>query len=83
MYSMGKFGERLKELRKNNDLTQKQLAGILHTNNSSICDWECGRSEPDLETVAKIAYFFEVSTDYLLGLEDESGGKTNPHFDFN
>ncbi|MBR2903212.1 MAG: helix-turn-helix transcriptional regulator [Clostridia bacterium] len=69
------FRERLRDLRKNADLTQKQLADILQTNNSSVCDWECGRSQPDLETLAVIACFFDVSTDYLLGLEDESGCK--------
>jgi len=71
------FSERLKDLRKIKNLTQKQLAEILRTTNSSICDWECGRSQPDFETLVCIAEFFEVSADYLLGLEDESGAKTN------
>lgn len=70
------FCERIKELRKIKNLTQKQLAEILKTNNSSICDWECGRSQPDLEMLVCIAEFFEISVDYLLGLEDESGAKT-------
>ncbi len=59
--------ERLKELRKSNGLSQKQLADIIGTTNSSICDWERGRTEPPLETVVKIADYFEVSCDYLLG----------------
>ena len=66
------FCERFKDLRKTKNLTQKQFAEILKTTNSSICDWECGRSQPDFETLV----FFEVSADYLLGLEDESGAKT-------
>ena len=57
------------------DLSQKRLADVLTTNNSSICDWERGRSQPDLETLAKIANYFDVTTDYLLGLEDETGAK--------
>lgn len=64
------FSERLKELRKSNGLSQKELAKILQTTNSSVCDWECGRTEPNLDTVLKIAQFFEVSTDYLFGLND-------------
>ncbi|MDE6104887.1 MAG: helix-turn-helix domain-containing protein [Clostridia bacterium] len=64
------FQERLRELRKLKNLSQKQLAEILKTNNSSICDWECGRSQPDLQTLAEIAEYFDVSADYLLGLED-------------
>ncbi len=70
------FCERLKELRKSMNLSQKQLADILQTNNSSICDWERGRSQPDLQTLAKLARFFDITADYLLGLEDETGAKT-------
>ncbi|MBR2988749.1 MAG: helix-turn-helix transcriptional regulator [Clostridia bacterium] len=69
------FCERLKYLRKCAELTQKQLAEIIKTNNSSVCDWECGRSEPDLKTLTIIASFFDVTTDYLLGLESEGGEK--------
>ena len=69
------FSERLREQRKLKNLSQKSLADILQTNNSSICDWECGRSQPDLDTLAKMVTFFAVSADYLLGLEDETGKK--------
>ncbi len=51
-------------------MTQKELAVLLQTNNSSICDWETGRSSPDIETLAKIAKRFEVPADYLLGLTE-------------
>lgn len=70
------FSTRLKELRKFRNLSQKELATVLNTNNSSICDWECGRAQPDLETIAKLSIIFDVSADYLLGLEDETGAKT-------
>ena len=72
----------MKEARKSMNLTQQQLATILQTNNSSICDWECGRSQPDLETLAKMACYFDITTDYLLGLEDEIGTKIKPYFNF-
>ena len=71
------FCERFKELRKTKNLSQKQLAEILRTTNSSICDLECGRSQPDFEALVRIAVYFGVSADYLLGLEDESGAKIN------
>ena len=61
---------RLKQLRTDRQLSQKQLALELKTTNSSVCDWECGRAEPDIETLIKIAKFFDVTVDYLLGLED-------------
>lgn len=72
------FGERLKEQRKARELSQKELAAILKTTNSSVCDWECGRSQPDLETLVKLSELFEVTVDYLLGLEDELGAKIKP-----
>ena len=71
------FCERFKELRKTKNLSQKQLAEILRTTNSSICDWECGRRQPDFEALVPLAVFMEVSADYLLVLEDESGAKIN------
>ena len=72
------FCNRIKELRKEFGLTQAELAKILETNNSSICDWERGRSQPDLTSLCKLACFFDVSADYLLGLEDEAGLKSKP-----
>ncbi len=67
---MKNYLTRLKTLRCEKQLSQKQLAAELKTTNSSVCDWECGRAEPDIETLIQIAKFFEVSVDYLLGLED-------------
>ena len=67
---MTTFRNRLKELRKDRKLTQKQLSIILNTTNSSICDWETGRAEPDLATLVLLCDYFEVSADYLLGRKD-------------
>lgn len=64
------FCERLKELRKEKNISQKQLADILKTNNSSVCDWERGRAQPDIPTILKIARYFNVTTDYLLGMTE-------------
>lgn len=64
------FGERLKELRSERNLSQKDLAKILRTTNSSICDWETDRAQPDMEMLVKLADYFEVTVDYLLGRTD-------------
>ncbi|MBQ8657812.1 MAG: helix-turn-helix transcriptional regulator [Clostridia bacterium] len=64
------FEQRLKELRKEKDFTQKQLAEVLQTTDDSIFSWEKGRSQPSIEMIRKICIFFGVSADYLLGLED-------------
>lgn len=64
------FGERLKELRTERNLSQKDLAKILGTTNSSICDWETDRAQPDMEMLVKLADYFKVTVDYLLGRTD-------------
>ena len=69
------FGEKLKELRKEKGLTQKELAQFLDSAQSAIVYWEKNQQEPNISTLKKIAIFFDVTTDYLLGLEDETGAK--------
>ena len=64
------FCNRLYELRREKKLTQKKLADLLCTNNSSICDWEKGRSEPSISQLCFLCKYFDVSADYLLGLKE-------------
>lgn len=67
---MGKFEERLKELRIESGKTQKQLAQELETTDDSIFSWEKGRSQPSIEMICALCRIFQVSADYLLGLVD-------------
>lgn len=64
------FSERLKELRKENNLTTTQLGKLLKVNNSTISRWENGSIIPSIEQLYNIAVYFKVSSDYLLGLKD-------------
>jgi len=64
------FAKILKDLRRREKLTQKQLADKLHIFQSNISDWESGISRPEYEHLIEIAKIFDVSTDYLLGLKD-------------
>ena len=64
------FAERIRNLRSEMDLTQWQLADVLETTQRKISYWELGKTEPDLLTLWKIADFFDVSIDYLLGRKD-------------
>lgn len=66
---MNKFAEMLKELRNEEGLTQQQLAEALKYNRYNVSDWEQGRVEPGYDVLIKIAKYFGVSTDYLLGVE--------------
>ena len=77
------FEKRLKELRTYKGITQKELAKIIATPDDSVFSWEKGRSQPSIEVIRKLCNYFEVSADYLLGLEDESGAKTYINNSFN
>lgn len=61
------FGEKLKSLRESKNLLQKELADVLNTTSQTISGWEISRTKPDYDTLVKIANYFNVSTDYLLG----------------
>ncbi len=64
---MKKFGEKLRVLRKQHNLTVRELAAILEMkSHSHIADMEKGRSKPSVELLIKIADYFEVTTDQLL-----------------
>ena len=64
------FGTRLKELRTEKHLSQQQLSQIFSVDRRTISNWENSLREPSLQTVVDIAKYFEVSADYLLGLEN-------------
>ena len=64
-----KIGEIIKDLRKEKKLTQTQLAELLFVSQDTISLWELDKSLPDVVNVVKIAKIFNVSTDYILGLE--------------
>ena len=64
------FGERLKELRKAKGITTIELAKQLQTSNSIISLWENNKRVATIDNLYKIARFFDVSADYLIGLED-------------
>ena len=59
------FGERLREKRKENNLTQKQLAEIIGVAKSTVAGYESGHSEPDMEKIVKIMGALDVDANYL------------------
>jgi len=61
------LGERLKKLRGKR--TQEEVAKYIGVSRARYSHYENGRSEPDTETLKKIASYYNVTTDYLLGLE--------------
>lgn len=63
------FGEKLKQLRKEMGLTQKQLADQLGVTKSVVSFYELRERTPSPEVLVKLAGIFHVSADYLLGIE--------------
>ena len=67
---MTKFGERLKALRTEENVSRQQLANTLNISLRSISYWENNQRECDFDTLIAIAEYFSVSVDYLLGRTD-------------
>jgi len=63
----GKFGENLKNLRKQKGITQQHVANAINTSRSCISNYESGNRQPDNETIKLLADYFDVSVDYLFG----------------
>ncbi|XEC93645.1 helix-turn-helix domain-containing protein [Paenibacillus tarimensis] len=72
------IGERLRALRKANNMTQEQLAKIINSAKSTVSQYENNINEPDIETIMKLADCFGVSVDHLLGRDvyANSGSRT-------
>ena len=66
------IGERIKQLRKKNDLTQEKLADYLCVSYQAVSKWECGLSSPDLALIVPLAKLLNVTTDELLGAVPEN-----------
>ena len=64
---------RLKELREEKKLTQKEVADAVNGTQSNLAKWEKGKIQPVADSIIRLADFFGVSTDYLLGRSDELG----------
>lgn len=69
------FGDRLKELRKERNLTQEELGNLMNSNKASISHYESNRRMPDAYTIANFADFFNVTVDYILGRSDKKDGE--------
>ena len=63
--------DKLKQCRKARHLSQQQLADALEVSRSAVAMWETGGSSPDRAMILRLAAFFGVTTDYLLGLSNQ------------
>lgn len=67
---MGKYAERIRELRQAKGLSQMELAIALKLSQSAIAKWELSKTEPTASAIIALAHFFNESADYILGIED-------------
>lgn len=64
------LNERISELRRAFNWTQVQLADKLNVSKQAVSNWENDNIQPSIEMLIKLSKIFNVSTDYLLGLEN-------------
>ncbi len=69
------FGIRVKKELKEQGKKQTELAKFLQVKKSTLSEWLNDNNEPPMNIIPQIAIYLDVSTDYLLGLEDETGAK--------
>ena len=67
---MLEMGQKIRELRRSNGLSQTDLAKVLKVSQDTISLWELNKSTPDAESIVGLSKTFGVSTDYLLGVGD-------------
>ena len=64
--------KRIRDMREDNDLTQKQMAEYLKIHQTTYSDYEIGNLNIPVEVLIKLARFYDTSIDYLVGLTDNS-----------
>lgn len=69
------LGQRIRELREDLGLSQRELADKVSSTRGTIANWETGRATPDISDVERLADFFGVSLYYLLGRSNEKQGE--------
>lgn len=69
------FSQKLKKARKKTGFTQEETALETGIPRSTLANYEAGRTEPDIENLGKLADFYEVSIDWLVGTKGEKNEK--------
>jgi len=62
---------RLRDIREDHDMTQTALAELLHIKQNTYSQYENGQRQVPVEVIIQLAFIFQTSTDYLLGITDE------------
>lgn len=73
------LGERLQKIRSDNNLTQEELAAMLHVTRQTVSNWEHEKSYPDLESLIKISEHFDISVDMMLKEDSKMTNKMDSY----
>jgi len=65
-----KYTERMRALREDNDFNQTEIAKLLNVGQKTYSDYELGKTRIPIDSIIKLAKYYNVSTDYLLGVTD-------------
>ena len=65
-----KYNERIREIREDNSLTQQKIADYLHIGQRTYADYESGKTRIPVDSLLKLAKFYNVSMDYIAGASD-------------
>ena len=78
------FADRLKELRKERNVTQIQLAEALGVSKGTVAMWETGKREPNFDMINRLSDFFDRRIDYILGYSEDASSPrmTEEEMDF-
>ena len=71
VFDMKIVAERIRLLRAEKGIGQNQLAQDIQVSNASISYWENAKQEPSAQAIYKLARYFDVSADYLLGITND------------
>ncbi len=63
--------QRIRDLREDNDITQKEMAKILNCSQQVYSNYELGQRDIPTDILIKLSKYYDVSVDYILGLKDE------------
>lgn len=67
------LGQKLRDLREDFDLSQNQIAAALNIDRSTYTNYELNKTQPNLETLVKLAHIFQIRPSYLLPLDEHDG----------
>ena len=68
-----KYNERIRELREDNMFTQQKIAELLNIGQRTYCDYESGKTRVPIDSLIKLASFYNVSMDYISGVSNVLG----------